>query len=267
MRHLQDVHRHRRRVTGTRHRREHGDLQLHGSDRVPAAARSRSGIARRHEMARQGLRAGQVGHEVDDGRIVPRQGHRHRQQHLSLPGVGGVSGAAARCCRAAFCYLAIPQLAHHRRTARPNPVKGQYVSGGYFAGMGVVPVAGRLDSTAGRRSGPRAAVAVLSERFGRRRFGDAGGARLDRPIRLNDKPFTVIGVAPAAMSKPRANPKLAAWSRAVAPELSTALRRRRAGRQAACRREIPREARRRQRAGSRRSDWQCFTSRRRVVAS
>ena len=54
----QDVHRHRRRVTRTRHRREHGNLQLHGSDRVPSASRSRSGITRRHEMARQGLLAG-----------------------------------------------------------------------------------------------------------------------------------------------------------------------------------------------------------------
>ena len=96
---------------------------------------------------------------------------------------------------AAFSYLAMSTLAItvQRQT---EPVKGQYVSGGYFAGIGVVPVAGRLDSTAGRDPG-RSTVAVLSERFSRRRFGTPERA-VGQTIRLNDKPFTVMGVAPAS---------------------------------------------------------------------
>ena len=73
-------------------------------------------------------------------------------------------------------------------------VKGQFVSGGYFDGMGVVPAAGRLvqpsDDTPGNSP-----VAVLSERFSRRRFGTPEAA-IGQTVRINDKAFMVIGVAP-----------------------------------------------------------------------
>ncbi len=93
----------------------------------------------------------------------------------------------------AFCYVVGTNLTVTVRD-ETDSLLGQYVSGNYFHGMGVVPVAGRLiqasdddfDSTA---------VAVLSQRFSRRRFGDAQTA-VGQTIRIDDKPFVVIGVAP-----------------------------------------------------------------------
>jgi macrolide transport system ATP-binding/permease protein len=75
-------------------------------------------------------------------------------------------------------------------------VKGQYVTGGYFAGMGVTPVAGRLIQPADDDPAT-AAVVVLSQRVSRGRFGTALAA-IGQTVRLNDKPFTVIGVVPEA---------------------------------------------------------------------
>ena len=71
---------------------------------------------------------------------------------------------------------------------------GEYVSGGYFRGLGLAPVAGRLiDSDDDRAGGP--AVAVLSYALARGRFSDAGGA-VGQPVQINNVPFTVIGVTP-----------------------------------------------------------------------
>ena len=71
---------------------------------------------------------------------------------------------------------------------------GQYVSGNYFQGMGVAPAAGRLIQ-ASDDVADSTAVAVLSQRFSRRRFGDAQAA-VGQTIRIDDKPFVVVGVAP-----------------------------------------------------------------------
>jgi predicted permease len=73
-------------------------------------------------------------------------------------------------------------------------VKGQYVSGGYFPGMGVPPSAGRLILSGDDETGA-ATVAVLSHRFSQRRFGDARLA-VGRTVRINDKPVSVVGVTP-----------------------------------------------------------------------
>jgi macrolide transport system ATP-binding/permease protein len=74
-------------------------------------------------------------------------------------------------------------------------LRAQYVSGDYFRGMGVAPAAGRFILT-GDDAVASAALAVLSYRFSQRHFGDAGQA-VGQPIRINDKPFVVIGVAPS----------------------------------------------------------------------
>jgi predicted permease len=95
----------------------------------------------------------------------------------------------------AFCYFAAARLAVTAQ-GETEPLKGQYVSGGYFSGIAIVPAAGRFieppdDNPAG------AGVTVLSDRFSRRRFGSPQGA-VGQTVRINDKPFTVIGVAPAS---------------------------------------------------------------------
>jgi predicted permease len=95
----------------------------------------------------------------------------------------------------AFCYFSASSLALSAQ-GETDAVKGQYVSGGYFAGMDVVPAAGRLVQPQDDNPGA-SGVAVLGERFSRRRFGTPENA-VGRTVRLNDKPFTVIGVAPAA---------------------------------------------------------------------
>jgi macrolide transport system ATP-binding/permease protein len=92
----------------------------------------------------------------------------------------------------AFAYFADERLSL-TTLGETESVRGQYVSGDYFSGMGVQPAAGRLifrsDDT------ETANVAVLSHRFSHRRFGEAGRA-VGQPIRINDKPFTVVGVTP-----------------------------------------------------------------------
>ena len=73
-------------------------------------------------------------------------------------------------------------------------IEGQYVSGDYFRGLGVPPAAGRLILSGDDRAGA-AAVAVLNYRYSRQRFGEAANA-VGQSIRINNTPFTVVGVAP-----------------------------------------------------------------------
>lgn len=79
---------------------------------------------------------------------------------------------------------------------RPEAAVGQMVSAEFFEVMGVRPVLGRgfLPEEAVDRG--EAPVAVLSERYWRRRFA-ADASVLGRSITVNGRPFTVVGVAPA----------------------------------------------------------------------
>jgi macrolide transport system ATP-binding/permease protein len=71
---------------------------------------------------------------------------------------------------------------------------GEYVSGDYFRGLGLVPAAGRLIVGDDDRAGA-SGVVVLSYGFAQTRFGDAANAA-GRTVLINNTPFTVIGVAP-----------------------------------------------------------------------
>jgi hypothetical protein len=71
---------------------------------------------------------------------------------------------------------------------------GEYVSGDYFGGLAIVPAAGRLIAGDDDRVGAPG-VAVLSNAFAERRFGDAASA-VGRPVLIDNNPFSVIGVAP-----------------------------------------------------------------------
>ena len=73
---------------------------------------------------------------------------------------------------------------------------GWNVSGDYFGGLGVPPAAGRLIIPDDDRAGAPA-VAVVSYAFSQRRFGDAGNAA-GQAIQIDNLPFTVVGVTPAA---------------------------------------------------------------------
>ncbi len=73
-------------------------------------------------------------------------------------------------------------------------VRGEYVTGDYFLGLGVAPAAGRLVVADDDRAGAPA-VAVMSFALSQRRFGSAE-ATLGQSIRINNVPFTVAGVTP-----------------------------------------------------------------------
>jgi predicted permease len=71
---------------------------------------------------------------------------------------------------------------------------GEFVSGDYFAGLAVVPSAGRLIGPDDDQAGAPA-VAVLSFAYSQKRFGEAAKA-VGQSIAVNNVPFTVAGVAP-----------------------------------------------------------------------
>jgi predicted permease len=70
---------------------------------------------------------------------------------------------------------------------------GEYVSGGFFSGLGVRPVAGRtiIDADDAPGASP---IAVVSYGYARRRFGEAAKA-IGQSMLINDHPFTIVGVA------------------------------------------------------------------------
>src|SRR5262245_12340168 len=97
----------------------------------------------------------------------------------------------------------LSSLFAHQREGSMNVVvsgeadlaQGEFVSGDFFRGLGLVPASGRLIQVDDDRV-DAPAVAVLSLGYSRRRFGDAANA-VGQPILVNNVPFTVVGVAPA----------------------------------------------------------------------
>jgi putative ABC transport system permease protein len=79
--------------------------------------------------------------------------------------------------------------------AEPERLEGQRVSADYFRALGVPPMPGRsFQRSEDREGGPK--VVILSDRLVRRRFG-GDPAIVGRQIRLDDYPYTVVGVMPA----------------------------------------------------------------------
>jgi putative ABC transport system permease protein len=79
---------------------------------------------------------------------------------------------------------------------KPERIRGQYVSAGFFEALGAVPVLGR---TFEREDESREAsrVVVISHGFWQRRFGGGAGV-VGQRITLDDEPYEIIGVAPRA---------------------------------------------------------------------
>ena len=78
----------------------------------------------------------------------------------------------------------------------PEKVVGRMVSGNYFSVLGLQPAAGRLLSESDDIAENAGPVAVLSYGYWQRKFALSPSV-IDREIRLNGFPFTIIGVAPA----------------------------------------------------------------------
>jgi len=72
--------------------------------------------------------------------------------------------------------------------------EGQYVSGGYFAGLGIRPAAGRLIGFDDDRPGAIPVVTIAYSLW-QRRFGSSPAA-LGKTILINGSPFLIAGVSP-----------------------------------------------------------------------
>ena len=73
-------------------------------------------------------------------------------------------------------------------------IRGQLVSGGYYAGLGVQPILGRVITDADDNAAAPPVV-VLSHHYWQERFG-AKPDVIGQQIKLNESSFTVIGVTP-----------------------------------------------------------------------
>src|SRR5262245_4196876 len=77
-------------------------------------------------------------------------------------------------------------------------VGGQFVSGGYYTGLGVRPILGRAITDADDNAAA-APVVVLSHHYWQERFG-AKRDVIGQQIKLNQTPFTIIGVTPPSFT-------------------------------------------------------------------
>ena len=88
-----------------------------------------------------------------------------------------------------------------------EPVEGLYASGDFFSVLGIQALAGRLftgaDDVHEVGAGPDGPVAVISYGFWRRRFG--GEDVIGRTLRIQQVPFTIIGITPRSFSAPRSD--------------------------------------------------------------
>lgn len=80
-------------------------------------------------------------------------------------------------------------------------VQAELVSGDFFSTIGVTPAVGRLLTPADDSIQGASPVVVLSHRYWRQRFG-ADPAVVGRAIRLNGRPYTVVGVAREGFANP-----------------------------------------------------------------
>lgn len=81
----------------------------------------------------------------------------------------------------------------------PKPLTGEFVTANFFQELGATPQVGRLFDEPGDGAANSAPVVVLSQGFWQRHFG-GNPAIIGATIRLNDKPASVIGVAPQNFS-------------------------------------------------------------------
>ena len=88
----------------------------------------------------------------------------------------------------------------------PEHIDGAAVTADLFPTIGVQPAIGRVFSAADDVDGAAGTV-VLSARLWRARFGGDAGV-LGRVIRLDDRPYTVIGIMPADFAYPNRDVRL-----------------------------------------------------------
>ncbi len=92
-----------------------------------------------------------------------------------------------------FAFAPIPEI-NAVTGQQAEVINGQVVSGGYYTGLGVQPVLGRAITDEDDQAGA-APVVVLSHQFWQERFA-ANPAVIGQRLKLNQQPFTIIGVTP-----------------------------------------------------------------------
>ncbi len=129
------------------------------------------------------------------------------QQNMLKLGMfyGGVSAAEWLDYQAgneAFAEIAGHRLVSLNLTGRGEAqrVQGARISASLFPLLGIQPLVGRAFSTGEDRYGQHQVV-VLSERLWRRKFG--GDAKIvGQTVKLNDNPYTIVGVMPGSLQFP-----------------------------------------------------------------
>jgi predicted permease len=116
-------------------------------------------------------------------------------------GVGRDEFVALRASRRAFSDVAAYAHLYMADAGSAREVDVYAVSGNFFDLMQVKPVLGRFFLPAEDQVPGRDPVVVLSDEFWRVRFSGAPDV-IGSSITLNDQPFVVIGIAPAALRAP-----------------------------------------------------------------
>lgn len=133
-------------------------------------------------------------------------------QHIHVT-FGSFTGLSERST--AFASMAVmkpwqPALAAGaRQDDKPERLEGQRVSANFFRTLGISPISGRgFEASDDRWRGPN--VVILSDRLWHRRFA-ADANIIGSQIRLDDQPFTVIGIMPASFEDVL-NPQADVWA-------------------------------------------------------
>ena len=93
------------------------------------------------------------------------------------------------------CYFSFATRINASFNGSPEVIEGQLVSGSFFSTLGVDAALGRTFTDADDSEGSVQQVAVISDRYWKRRFG-ASPLIVGQNLIVNNRPFTVVGVTP-----------------------------------------------------------------------
>jgi macrolide transport system ATP-binding/permease protein len=139
------------------------------------------------------------------GRHVYRDGAVVTAGIFPFPAFERLQDASGPVLSALFAYFPAGNL-NVMINGEAELARGEYVSGDFFRGLAVAPVAGRLLVADDDRAGATPVV-VISMGYSQRRFGSAANA-VGQPVLINNVAFTVVGVTPSGFFgvEPGTNP-------------------------------------------------------------
>jgi predicted permease len=96
----------------------------------------------------------------------------------------------------AVCFFNFPTRVNASINGNAEVVEGQLVSGSFFSTLGISAAAGRMFNESDDSEANPQAAAVISYSYWQRRFGSSASV-IGQNVVVNNRPFTVVGVAPA----------------------------------------------------------------------